>query len=373
MKRNSNGSQSFERGGLLLPAASLAASPPQIAALLGNFAVELAAARENLAFPAAVSVNGELAAIVALDRFITDDPFETPVSIALRWLAHRMRVPQLCGTGATLHLLVTAGSHLPSEGDIYNSAPELVCVTEFNRFTPLRPKPPSPAQPAFWSEAEARRGIKRMSVNPGVIPGEMHKQPFRNRPIALPHPNPTAAIKERTGKLRAALSSNSDQAIIDVLHEAAAANAEAGGGPFAAMLVSAGGEPLGAGVNMVAQLCDPTAHGERVAIWDALNRHDAAQLLGATLFTSSYPCIGCAAAAAGYGIKKIVFGNSRAAVEAHSCFTEGPLDPQFLSRSGVTVQECRTPGDGAIKPFKIFQDAVSRNPQLLYLNDMLRK
>lgn len=65
------------------------------------------------------------------------------------------------------------------------------------------------------------------------------------------------------------------------------------GGPFGAVVVSAGGEIVGEGCNKVTSTNDPTAHAEVVAIRDACRALNSFQLDGCTLYTSCYPCPMC--------------------------------------------------------------------------------
>lgn len=65
-----------------------------------------------------------------------------------------------------------------------------------------------------------------------------------------------------------------------------------GGGPFAALVVSAG-ELVAEGVNQVTGNHDPTAHAEVVAIRNACARRKDFQLQGCVLYSSCEPCPMC--------------------------------------------------------------------------------
>lgn len=82
-----------------------------------------------------------------------------------------------------------------------------------------------------------------------------------------------------------------------------------GGGPFGAVVVSKEGKVLGQGYNHVALHTDPTAHGEVMAIRDAAKKQGNFDLKGATLYTSTYPCPMCYAAAHWANIKTIYYAN----------------------------------------------------------------
>lgn len=64
----------------------------------------------------------------------------------------------------------------------------------------------------------------------------------------------------------------------------AAREAQAGGAPFAGLVV-ANGRCLGEGVNKVAEICDPVAHAEVMAIRNASRCLGVPLLSGATLYT----------------------------------------------------------------------------------------
>lgn len=92
------------------------------------------------------------------------------------------------------------------------------------------------------------------------------------------------------------------------LAEAAVA---AGQAPFGALVADAAGRVLGEGHNRVRADRDPSAHGEVVAIRDALRREgprpSGGLPPGCTLYTSCEPCLMCAAVIAGTPIRRVVF------------------------------------------------------------------
>ena len=78
--------------------------------------------------------------------------------------------------------------------------------------------------------------------------------------------------------------------------------------PFGAVVVDRGGRLLGEGHNTVRADLDPTAHGEVVAIRDALRRLGAWQTLdGATLYSSCEPCLLCSFVIAQLRVSRVVF------------------------------------------------------------------
>jgi tRNA(Arg) A34 adenosine deaminase TadA/predicted enzyme related to lactoylglutathione lyase len=137
-------------------------------------------------------------------------------------------------------------------------------------------------------------------------------------------------------------------------------NAEAGQGPFGA-LVARDGEVLGTGVNTALRDSDPTAHAEVEAIRSAAG----ADLTDATLVSSCEPCPLCQAAAALVGVSRIVYAAPKETAAAAG-FELGPVaaEMQELLRSAgpLPVEHAATPG--AEEPFERFAaaEAVGPNP-----------
>jgi guanine deaminase len=86
--------------------------------------------------------------------------------------------------------------------------------------------------------------------------------------------------------------------------------AEAGGGPFGAVVVR-GGKIVGEGVNRVVPAADPTAHAEVVAIRMACEAVCSHVLDGATIYTSCEPCPMCLGAIWWARIGEVVYANDR--------------------------------------------------------------
>ena len=135
-------------------------------------------------------------------------------------------------------------------------------------------------------------------------------------------------------------------------------NAEAGQGPFGA-LVARDGEVVGTGVNTTIRDSDPTAHAEVAAIRNARG----ADLAGATLYSSCEPCPLCQAAAALVGISAIVYAAPKETAAAAG-FELGPAAAamQELLRSAglVRLEHVETPG--AAEPFERVPAAPRANP-----------
>jgi tRNA(Arg) A34 adenosine deaminase TadA/uncharacterized glyoxalase superfamily protein PhnB len=131
-------------------------------------------------------------------------------------------------------------------------------------------------------------------------------------------------------------------------------NAEAGQGPFGALVVR-GEEVLGRGVNTTLEDADPTAHAEVQAIRDA----GAIDLAGATVVASCEPCPMCQATAALVGVSRIVYAAPKE-VAAQAGFELRPVaaEMQSLLRSLATlpVEHVETPG--AEEPFARFRPAA---------------
>ena len=90
------------------------------------------------------------------------------------------------------------------------------------------------------------------------------------------------------------MSSNIDQKVVFMRRaiELSAKGAREGGAPFGAVVVK-NGEIVGEGHNVVVRSCDPSAHGEVVAIRDACKKLGTENLAGCELYTSCEPCAMC--------------------------------------------------------------------------------
>jgi tRNA(adenine34) deaminase len=76
-------------------------------------------------------------------------------------------------------------------------------------------------------------------------------------------------------------------------------------------VITLNGEIVGEGHNEVDMRCDPTAHAEIVAIRRACERVGAAELRGATLYSTLQPCGMCSMASIWAKLGRIVYGAER--------------------------------------------------------------
>lgn len=133
-----------------------------------------------------------------------------------------------------------------------------------------------------------------------------------------------------------------DPSRMDLVVRMAAANAEAGGGPFAAALFWPDGTLVAAGVNLVLASCVPVAHAEIVAIALAgrrLGTFDLASGGPIELVTSCEPCAMCLGALPWAGVSRVVAGARDEDARAIG-FDEGDKPPDWgaaLEARGVSV------------------------------------
>src|SRR3989454_2552503 len=92
--------------------------------------------------------------------------------------------------------------------------------------------------------------------------------------------------------------------------ELAKANVEAGGRPFACLIVK-DGQILAEGVNRVAQTNDPTAHAEICAIREAAAKLQSEHFNGCEFYILAHPCPMCLAAMYYCGPERVVFITTR--------------------------------------------------------------
>lgn len=106
-------------------------------------------------------------------------------------------------------------------------------------------------------------------------------------------------------------ATDADKAFLERAVELATANVAAGGGPFAALVVSADGNVIGEGTNRVTRDLDPSAHAEVVAIRAACQTVGDFALTGATLYTSCEPCPMCMATTLWARIDRVFYAADR--------------------------------------------------------------
>ncbi len=138
-----------------------------------------------------------------------------------------------------------------------------------------------------------------------------------------------------------------EEALMAIAFDVAAAGvARTGGGPFGAVIATAGGDVVAVGWNEVVPACDPTAHAEVVAIRRAaaaLGTWRVRERAGSplVLYSTCAPCFMCAGAIHWAGLPRVVAGATRADAEAIG-FVEGPpgVDPgAALRAAGIAYEE----------------------------------
>lgn len=134
--------------------------------------------------------------------------------------------------------------------------------------------------------------------------------------------------------------------------ELAIQHANAGGLPFAAMIINAQGEVIGQGVNQVAQQLDCTAHAEVKAIRNASCNTRSVALHGATLIASGEPCALCYMAIHMAGIKSVICLSSRHDAADHGFdyrWTYRHINTSLLNALNVVMLE----NDRKLLPFQV--------------------
>lgn len=109
-----------------------------------------------------------------------------------------------------------------------------------------------------------------------------------------------------------------------------------GGGPFGAVIVK-NGRIISYGANHVVKHSDPTDHGEVNALRRAFLHANQSDVMGATLYTSTYPCPMCCGLAIDSGIDQIVYCNTELDAETHGGFKD-----QIFWEKVYTVSQTQT-------------------------------
>ena len=135
----------------------------------------------------------------------------------------------------------------------------------------------------------------------------------------------------------------------------ATANVLNSGGPFGAVVVTAGGHAFD-GVNRVTADNDPTAHAEVTAIRTACRELGTFDLSGAVLYTSCEPCPMCLASALWARVQRVVY-----AADRHDAASVGFDDAVFYEYfenknrySLLPVGKLQLAGPGAPEPLEPF-------------------
>src|SRR5665213_1416678 len=125
--------------------------------------------------------------------------------------------------------------------------------------------------------------------------------------------------------------------------EARAAEA-AGEVPVGAVLVSAGGEIIARGGNLVLRTSDPTAHAEIVSLRAAGVALDNYRLVGCTLYCTLEPCSMCAGAILHARIARLVYATADpkagACGSVLSVMNHSALNHRVEMVEGVLGKEC---------------------------------
>ncbi|MDQ7039881.1 MAG: nucleoside deaminase [Rhodothermus sp.] len=139
----------------------------------------------------------------------------------------------------------------------------------------------------------------------------------------------------------------------------AIANVQAGGGPFAALVVYHG-EILAVGTNRVTIDNDPTAHAEVVAIREACRRLGHFQLTGCDLYTSCEPCPMCLGAIYWARPSRVFYAATRH--DAARAGFDDALIYEELQRSGPErrIPFIHVPDRDAWAPFRVWLDHPER-------------
>ena len=132
-------------------------------------------------------------------------------------------------------------------------------------------------------------------------------------------------------------------------------NADAGHGPFAALVVR-DGEVLGTGVNTTARDHDPIAHAEVAAIRAACRIHGLEDLAGATVVSSCEPCAMCHTACAVAGITRILYAAPKELVPGIESTPPLLARMQSILRGLTPDAVVHVPTPGAEEPFARFAE-----------------
>jgi len=375
----------FEESGIYFPRneREIILSSEQINELLCTIATEVyASSGKPTKSPAVITdSNGQLLCL-AISRE-PGLPFESPTTLALRATSKLLGVAELVNTGVSVHLLQDSDGEIDALGDIYNFGPGRVVIGS---------KSPDVAQVVgalnsedYWEEAALRRNMLReilLSSNREVRPTQLSANDFKISRLNATEIIPSSFSAKTIEKWTDVQVDTSDQAqlseLMGDLHLLAQQNISDRGGPFTAVVIRSDGKVLGLGENQVVRSSDPSAHGERVAMWSAIGQlqYDSSKgptdLKDCTLIVSSFPCIGCAEACVRAGIREIIYCNSRETVQAMTPFTEGPLDSGRLAKLQVVLRQIKIDEKLAQAGFREFQRVAGEDPKIGYLNDLSR-
>jgi tRNA(Arg) A34 adenosine deaminase TadA len=134
-----------------------------------------------------------------------------------------------------------------------------------------------------------------------------------------------------------------------------------GGGPFGAVIVK-DNKIIAEASNRVVLNNDPTAHAEMLAIRQAASILQSHELDDCTLYSSCEPCPMCLGAIYWSGIKKVVYGCTRANAESAGfsdkiIYDEIMRDPS--KRKILFVRMTDTGGEEVFRKWDEFEDKIS--------------
>ena len=155
-------------------------------------------------------------------------------------------------------------------------------------------------------------------------------------------------------------ATEADRAFLERAVALATENVAAGGGPFGAIVVDAGGRVIGQGQNRVTRDLDPSAHAEVQAIRAACRTVGHFALPGATLYTSCEPCPMCMATTLWARIDRVFYAADRDDA-ARGGFDDREFYDLFTRDRAtwdVKVHTLRLPE--SYEPFRAWQDDQDR-------------
>jgi len=146
----------------------------------------------------------------------------------------------------------------------------------------------------------------------------------------------------------------SDNAFLQQAIDLARENVQAGGRPFAALVVC-DGEIVARGTNQMLALNDPTAHAELMALRQAGMSLGRTRLEDCTVYASGQPCPMCLAAMRMAGISQVYYAYSNQDAEPFGLSTEAIAETLRVApqqQPGLTFKQ--------LKPHNEEQSALYR-------------
>lgn len=309
----------------------------------------------------------------------TNDPIRIPMVSALTDVTRRKQTPDLSDSGVKLFVCGDRNGLIEGAGALSSFAPSEVSILRSDQIQVQI----NPTSANYYHDVTRDRGLQfNFSDSTTTLPEKrIYDQPSWDLPelarvlelvdehadeLATTYINAHRTVNHWIGSRVAPISNAVRyQRIMKVLHSLAFDNVSHKGGPFAAAIISPNDEIVSLGSNRVVPMSDPLMHGEVNAIERGLKATGKQDLAGYTMITSSQTCIACAETAARVGLKKIVVGNRREAVEEHTIFSEGPLREDFFDTVGIT-QDILANGED-FKAFEEFMKQLKQDPSATYL------